>query len=54
MVLSPDGKTLYVACANSTKVSVLDTASEGKALETHLGVHLYPDAPSGNTPNSLA
>src|SRR5207248_1397896 len=25
MVLSPDGKTLFVACANSTRVSVLET-----------------------------
>ncbi len=52
MALSPDGKTLFVACANSSKVSVVDTA-EGKNLET-LRCSLYPDAPSGNTPNSLA
>ena len=52
MALSPDGKTLFVACANSTKVSVLD-AADGKALET-INCALYPDAPSGNTPNSLA
>ena len=32
MALSPDGKTLYVACANSTRVSVLDAAHDGKAL----------------------
>jgi sugar lactone lactonase YvrE len=52
MALSPDGKTLFVACANSTKVSVLDAAADGKALET---IHsaLYPNAPAGNTPNSL-
>ncbi len=52
MVLSPDGKALYVACANSTKVSVLDPAT-GKPLQT-IHCALYPGAPNGNTPNSLA
>jgi 6-phosphogluconolactonase (cycloisomerase 2 family) len=52
MALSPDGKSLFVACSNSTKVSVLDASQEGKPLET-LRCALYPDAPSGNTPNSL-
>jgi YVTN family beta-propeller protein len=51
MALSPDGKTLYVACANSTKVSVIDTES-GKTRET-IVCSLYPQAPIGNTPNSL-
>ncbi len=53
MALTPDGKTLFVACSNSTKVSVLDVTADGKALET---IHsaLYPSAPSGNTPNSLS
>jgi DNA-binding beta-propeller fold protein YncE len=51
LALSPDGKTLYVACANSTRVNVLDAAS-GKALET-IHCALYPAAPSGNTPSSL-
>jgi YVTN family beta-propeller protein len=51
MALAPDGKALYVACANSTKVSVLDTAT-GKGLET-IACALYPTAPAGNTPNSL-
>jgi DNA-binding beta-propeller fold protein YncE len=51
MALSPDGKVLYVACANSTQVSVFETAT-GKPLQTiHCG--LYPGSPSGNTPNSL-
>ncbi|MFM7151303.1 MAG: bifunctional YncE family protein/alkaline phosphatase family protein, partial [Gemmataceae bacterium] len=51
LTLSPDGKTLYVACANSTQVSVLDTTT-GKTLETiHCG--LYPGSPNGNTPSSL-
>ncbi len=51
MALSPDGKTLYVACANSTKVSVLD-AETGKGVET-IACGLFPTAPVGNTPNSL-
>ena len=51
MALSPDGKTLFVACANSTQVSVLDT-EDGKALQT-INCALYPTAPTGNTPNSL-
>jgi DNA-binding beta-propeller fold protein YncE len=52
MVLSAKGDALYVACANSTKVSVLDPAT-GKPLQT-IGCALYPQAPNGNTPNSLA
>jgi len=51
MILSPDGKSLFVACANSTQVSVLNTQN-GKALQT-INCALYPQAPSGNTPNSL-
>ena len=53
MALAPDGKTLYVACANSTRVSVLDAAHDGKSLQT-IACCLYPTAPSGNTPNSLS
>jgi DNA-binding beta-propeller fold protein YncE len=52
MLLSPDGKLLYVACANSTRVSVLN-ADDGRGLET-INCALYPKAPTGNTPNSLA
>ncbi len=52
MALAPDGKTLYVACSNSTQVSVIDAAG-GKGLET-INCALYPKAPPGNTPNSLS
>lgn len=52
MSLRADGRALYVACANSTKVSVIDP-DNGKALQT-LHCALYPAAPSGNTPNSLS
>jgi YVTN family beta-propeller protein len=51
MALAPGGKTLYVACANSTKVSVIDTET-GKGLET-ISCALYPGSLAGNTPNSL-
>jgi DNA-binding beta-propeller fold protein YncE len=53
MALTPDGKTLFVACANSTRVSVLDVSNGGKPLET-IHAALYPQAPAGNTPNSLS
>ena len=52
MLLSPKGDALYVACANSTKVSVIDPAT-GKGIQT-INCALYPNAPNGNTPNSLA
>jgi DNA-binding beta-propeller fold protein YncE len=51
MMFGPDEKTLYVACSNSTRVSVIRT-EDGKALET-INCALYPNAPNGNTPNSL-
>ena len=52
MLLSKNGKRLFVANANRNSVSVLDTAT-GRAVET-LVATLTPDAPPGNTPNSLA
>ena len=50
--LSPDEKSLYVACSDSNKVSVLDT-STGRGLEV-IHTALYPQAPNGSTPDSLA
>lgn len=52
LALSPKGNVLYVACANSNTVSVLD-ASEGTPLET-ISSALYPQAPRGSTPNSIS
>lgn len=52
MALSPDGNVLYVACANSTSVAVIDV-KEGKTLEV-LSTALYPQADVGNTPGSLS
>lgn len=52
LLLTPDEKTLYVACSDSNKVSVLD-ASSGRPLEV-ITTALYPQAPNGSTPDSLA
>ena len=52
MLLTKNGRYLFVANANRNSVSVLDTES-GKIAET-LIAELMPDAPPGNTPNSLA
>lgn len=52
MVLSKDGKRLFVANANRNSVSVLDTDT-GKVQETLIATLTPGDTP-GNTPNSLA
>jgi YVTN family beta-propeller protein len=52
MVLTRSGKYLFVANANRNSVTVFDTAT-GKAVETIFAA-LYPQAPPGSTPNSLA
>jgi len=52
MLLTPDGKYLYVCNANDNSVSVIDTKS--KVLIETLDAALYPNSPSGSTSNSLA
>lgn len=52
LLLTEKEDLLYVACANSNTVTVIDTAA-GKTLEV-IGSALYPQAPHGSTPNSLA
>ena len=52
MALSPSGDRLFVACANTNAVWVVDTASM-KATE-QIGVAMFPNAPAGTTPNSVA
>ena len=52
LVLSLDGKRLFVACGNSSSVWVFDTFS-GEAIE-QISMSLYPNAPRTATPNSLA
>ena len=51
MVLSKDAKRLFVACANTNSVWVVDLAA-GKAVE-QIAIALYPEAPPGSTPNAL-
>ncbi|MBI2833325.1 MAG: hypothetical protein HYX76_02740, partial [Acidobacteria bacterium] len=51
MMLTRDGR-LFVACANTNAVWAVDLAS-GRSRE-QISVALYPDAPAGSTPNSLA
>ncbi len=52
LLLSPDETTLYVACANSNRVSVIDL-DLGQSIET-ISSALYPEAPHGSTPNSIS
>ncbi len=52
MVLSKNGKYLFVANANDNSVSIINVAAR-KVLEV-LNVALYPDAPNGSTTNGLA
>ncbi len=52
MVLSKDGKRLFVACADGASVWVYDTFS-GLVIE-QVSMSLFPDAPLTATPNSLA
>jgi DNA-binding beta-propeller fold protein YncE len=51
MALSPDGMRLFVACANTNAVWVVDLVAN-KAQE-QISVALYPQAPPGSTPNGL-
>jgi DNA-binding beta-propeller fold protein YncE len=52
MLLTKNGRTLYVANANRNTVSVIDTV-RGETVET-LWAALHPQSPPGSTPNSLA
>jgi YVTN family beta-propeller protein len=51
MVLSPDGKKLYVACANSDIISVIDTDSD--QVIDRISVHMHNDLPFGSGPCDL-
>lgn len=52
ILLTPDGKYLYVCNANDNTVSVVDLRSK-TVIET-LDAALFPNSPSGSTTNSLA
>jgi YVTN family beta-propeller protein len=52
IVVSKNGKWVFVCNANDNSVSVIDV-SKHAVIET-LNTALYPNAPSGSTPNGLA
>jgi len=51
MVFSPDKKLLYVACANSDIISVIDTETDKVVNE--ISVHFTEGLPFGSAPNAL-
>jgi YVTN family beta-propeller protein len=51
MALSPDGARLFVACANTNSVWVVDTGT--RTAQEQIGIALYPGAPPGSTPNAV-
>lgn len=51
MVLSPDGSRLYVACANSDVISVINTATD--EVVEKISVHMEKKLPFGSGPNAL-
>jgi YVTN family beta-propeller protein len=51
MAFSKDGARLFVACANTNAVWVIDLAA--RAAKEQVSVALYPNAPAGSTPNAL-
>jgi YVTN family beta-propeller protein len=51
MVLSKDGTRLFVACANTNAVWVIDLAS--RTAKEQISIVLDPAAPPGSTPNAL-
>jgi len=52
MVLSPERDRLYVACANSDIISVINTSSD-EVIE-NISVHSKSGKPFGSSPNALA
>ncbi|MGD1894645.1 MAG: bifunctional YncE family protein/alkaline phosphatase family protein [Cyclobacteriaceae bacterium] len=51
MMMTQDGKYLFVANANANSVSVIDLETQ-QVIET-IATALYPDAPAGSTSNSV-
>lgn len=52
MTLSPDRSRLYVACANSDLITVINTKTD--EVEDQISVHLGNDTLFGSAPNALA
>ena len=51
MVLSRDGKTLFVACANTNSVWAADVST--RTAQEQISIALEPKTPPGSTPNAL-
>jgi len=51
MVLNADKSLLYVACANSDQIFVIDTRSD--EVKSEISVHLNKETPFGSAPNAL-
>ena len=51
MALSKDAARLFVACANTNAVWVIDLAT--RTAREQISVALFPNAPAGTTPNAL-
>ena len=51
LAVSQDGARLFVACANTNSVWVVDVENR-RALE-QISIALYPSSPNGSTPNAL-
>ena len=52
MILNADKSRLYVACANSDKIYVIDTNND--KVKSKISVHLNKETPFGSAPNALA
>lgn len=51
MVLNKDKSLLYVACANSDQIFVIDTRKD--EVKSEISVHLKKETPFGSAPNAL-
>ncbi len=52
LLLSPDRSLLYVACANSDRIYLIDTRRD--RVTDSISVHMEKDMPFGSSPNALA
>ncbi len=52
MALTKDDRRLFVACANTNAVSVIDI--DRRRVVEQIGVAMFPDAPPGSTPNHVS
>jgi YVTN family beta-propeller protein len=52
MALTHDGTRLFVACANTNAVWIVDVAA--RQAKEQVNVSMFPDAPPGSTPNSVS